>query len=477
MGHFWQSALKIPFFRVFREVPRCICGYGVVLAHSGVRLLGHTQGGHTMDQRLTPTNASEPTNTSETGLPGFMGLIGDDPAMHRVFELIRRVGPSTAPVLITGESGTGKELVAQALHDLSSRRHESLVPVHCGAIPEELLESELFGHVKGAFTGAVSARSGRFRLAHGGTIFLDEIGEMSARFQVKLLRVLEDGSFEPVGSTTSQRADVRVVAATHRDLHLETREGRFREDLLYRLDVVAIRLPPLRERRSDIPLIATHFLRRLHQAKGLPLFELSPDATAALMAHDWPGNVRELRNVLERAALLAERPGLLCATDLPAGLSGSPEVGAARSAAEIAAGGEAALGSWPWDFGPEGTDFYHELESFERRMIARALKLARGSKREAARLLQVNRTTLLEKLKRRGWGLDLAGDDDLAMQPSGSQVAVGVQPCPINPAPVAMPQGTQRGLSAAPWPELRRPPAAFLPVAGEAASFVQRAVG
>ncbi|HZR85050.1 MAG TPA: sigma-54 dependent transcriptional regulator [Candidatus Binatia bacterium] len=338
-------------------------------------------------------------------LPGFMGLVGEHPAMLRVFDLIRRVGPSTAPVLITGESGTGKELVARALHDISPRRADNLVPVHCGAIPEELLESELFGHVKGAFTGAITSRTGRFRLAHGGTIFLDEIGEMSPRFQVKLLRVLEDGTFESVGCATSQRVDARVLAATHRDLRSLAREGSFRSDLLYRLDVIPIHLVPLRERREDVPLLARHFLRRL-AAKGFPPFELAPDAAAALMTYDWPGNVRELRNVLERAVLLTESAGVLRADDLPAPLSRQPLL--APLGAPASAPGAAI---WPWDFGPEGTDFYLELETFERRMIGRALQIARGSKREAARLLQVNRTTLLEKLKRKGWDSeDLAGD-------------------------------------------------------------------
>ncbi len=346
---------------------------------------------------------------SDEPLPGFMGLFGQHESMRRIFEIMRRVGPSDVPVLVTGESGTGKELVARALHALSRRAPRNFVPVHCGAIPEELLESELFGHVKGAFTGAIQARTGRFQLAHQGTIFLDEIGEMSPRFQVKLLRVLEDGTFDPVGSATSRHADVRVVAATHRDLHAHARQGTFREDLLYRLDVVRIHLPALRERREDIPIIARHFLRQGASRAGRPgPIELTPSAIEALMAYDWPGNVRELRNVLERAVLLSDEPGVLRAADLPA------PIGVAVSLPPPAAS-TPALGQrpQPWDFGPEGTDFYSELEGFERRMIGRALQLAGGSKREAARLLQVNRTTLLEKLKRRGWqvskGEGLAG--------------------------------------------------------------------
>lgn len=332
--------------------------------------------------------------------PEDIGLVGTHPTMQRVFDLIRKVGPSQSAVLITGESGTGKELVARALHDLSTRASRNFVPVHCGAIPEELLESELFGHVKGAFTGALAARTGRFQLAHGGTIFLDEIGEMSPRFQVKLLRVLEDGSFEPVGATSTLHTDVRVVAATHRDLRTMAKEGDFREDLLYRLDVVEIHLPALRERREDIPLIAEHFLARLRETRGMPRFELAPETRRALMAYDWPGNVRELRNVLERAAVLAERPGILSVADLP-----EPIAAGAGAEAEIPPALTSTAFLSPWDFGSEGTDFYKEMEGFERRMIGRALQLAGGSKREAARLLQVNRTTLLEKLKRRGWEL------------------------------------------------------------------------
>jgi DNA-binding NtrC family response regulator len=383
---------------------------------------------------MRQSNEALDTRASEEEIPGFMGMVGSHPSMRRIFELIRRVGPSTAPVLITGESGTGKELVARALHLLSPRRSQNLVPVHCGAIPEELLESELFGHIKGAFTGAITSRTGRFRLAHNGTIFLDEIGEMSPRFQVKLLRVLEDGTFEPVGSTQTQTTDVRVVAATHRDLRAAAREGTFREDLLYRLDVVAIHLPPLRERREDIPQLAEHFLHKMHEEKGLPPCHLTPEAAEALQSHDWPGNVRELRNVLERAVLLCEEPGVLSRGDLPEPLAQGRSAGISPTASAQEGPGDA---SRPWDFGPEGANFYSELETFETRMISRALHLARGSKREAARLLQVNRTTLLEKLKRRGWEMDKAA---FALPPEGRIVGEGS------------------------WDALRRPQAEYAPL-------------
>jgi DNA-binding NtrC family response regulator len=317
--------------------------------------------------------------------------------MLKVFELIRRVGPANTAVLVTGESGTGKELVARALHELSPRKARSFVPVHCGAIPEELLESELFGHVRGAFTGALTARTGRFQLGNGGTIFLDEIGEMSQRFQVKLLRVLEDGTFEPVGSTTTLTTDVRMIAATHRDLRAMADQGTFRKDLLYRMDVLEIHLPPLRERREDIPLIAQHFLSRIEAANQRPGLILAEETVDILMRYEWPGNVRELRNVLERAALLGETPEQIRACDLPPAIVSAVQGGGGLGRETLS---EAAR---PWDFGLEGANFYTELEGFELRMIGRALQLAGGSKREAARLLQVNRTTLLEKLKRRGW--------------------------------------------------------------------------
>jgi transcriptional regulator with GAF, ATPase, and Fis domain len=367
---------------------------------------------------------------------GFMGIIGRHPAMRDIFETIRRIGPSTASVLITGESGTGKELVARALHELSSRRKQNLIAVHCGAIPEELLESELFGHVKGAFTGAIAHRVGRFSLAHGGTIFLDEVGEMSARFQVKLLRVLEDGAFEAVGSAATQHVDVRVIAATHRDLRDAVRDGTFREDLFYRMDVVSIHLPSLRDRREDIALIADHFLRRLHTHKGLPRCRLSEDAVGALTAYDWPGNVRELRNVLERAVLLGQPSGTIYASDLPP-LSAQPTRPAMHSDRPPLPF-RVPEQPQPWDFGPEGTDFYGELEAFERRMISRALSLAAGSKREAARLLHVNRTTLLEKLKRRGWQIGVQSSPREGFE----SLRAAIEPGPIDTRPICVPAAT-----------------------------------
>jgi DNA-binding NtrC family response regulator len=317
------------------------------------------------------------------------GLVGRHPSMLSIMEVIRRVASTDATVLITGESGTGKELVAEAIHRMSPRRRGRFVPVHCGAIPEELLESEMFGHEKGAFTGAITSRVGRFRLADEGTIFLDEIGEMSPKLQVKLLRVLEDGRVEPVGSVTTHQVNVRIIAATNRNLQDPVASCTFREDLYYRLRVVPIEMPPLRRRREDIPLLVRHFLHDLHTRKSLRQCNVSEDAMDALVQYPWPGNVRELKNVLEQMLVLGEGNGDITIRDLPAHLISS------RPA-------EASVGtSAPWDFGPRGIDFYREMEVIEDRIIAQALRLSAGNKKEAARLLRVNRTTLLEKLKRK----------------------------------------------------------------------------
>jgi DNA-binding NtrC family response regulator len=320
-------------------------------------------------------------------IPTFEGIIGAHPSMQAIFEVIRRVAPTDATVLITGESGTGKELVAAALHRLSSRGNGRFVPVHCGAIPEELLESEMFGHERGAFTGAVASRVGRFKLADGGTIFLDEIGEMSPKLQVKLLRVLEDGRFEPVGSVATQQVDVRIIAATNRSLEEAVANRQFREDLFYRLRVVPIEMPPLRQRREDIPLLVNGIVQQL-VTKGLPEVTITPGAMELLERYPWPGNVRELRNVLEQMVVLGNPEHVIDVQQLP------PHLLAAREMPDDGI-------SMPWQFGAAGIDFYREMEAIEDRIIAQALRLSGGNKKEAARLLRVNRTTLLEKLKRK----------------------------------------------------------------------------
>jgi DNA-binding NtrC family response regulator len=318
---------------------------------------------------------------------GFEGIVGRHPSMQAIFEVIRRVAPTDASVLITGESGTGKELVAQALHRLSGRAGGRFVPVHCGAIPEELLESEMFGHERGAFTGAVASRVGRFKLADAGTIFLDEIGDMQPKLQVKLLRVLEDGRFEPVGSVITQQVNVRIIAATNRSLEEAVAARQFREDLYYRLRVVPIDMPPLRARREDIPLLVETTLEQL-VAKGLPRFTVTPAALELLGRYSWPGNVREMRNLIEQLVVLGRPERVIDATDLP------PHLLAPRDLS-------GSVPSMPWQFGAAGIDFYREMEAIEDRIIAQALHLSGGNKKEAARLLRVNRTTLLEKLKRK----------------------------------------------------------------------------
>jgi len=264
-------------------------------------------------------------------LDGRVKIIGVSRALQDVFKIVGRVARSDAPVLVTGESGTGKELVAKAIHEYSPRRQQELIAINCGAIPENLLESELFGHEKGSFTGAIARRAGRFEQADGGTLFLDEIGDMPLSVQVKLLRVLQDGTFSRVGSNETLSADVRIVTATNKILSSEVAAGRFREDLYYRLNVVEIRLPPLRERAEDIPLLAEFFLQRITRKNGMARIRLSTEAIAALQNHHWPGNVRELENTIARACALASSTVLLPA-DIPLAAAPGSEKGGVQQA-------------------------------------------------------------------------------------------------------------------------------------------------
>jgi len=318
-------------------------------------------------------------------------LAGQSQAMQEVFRLIHKVAPTDSTVLILGESGTGKELVARAIHHHSPRRDFPLVPVNCGAIPSELLESELFGHEKGAFTGAVRTRVGRFELAQGGTIFLDEIGDMPPMLQVKILRVLQEHAFERVGGTRTIDVDIRILAATNQDLAALVAQGAFREDLFYRLNVVPIRVPPLRERRSDIPLLCEHFLERLAGQKGLERKQLSPEVMERLLRYSWPGNVRELENLLERMVVLAEGEEI-GPEYLPAKLL--------EPAAEALASGPAGVAA-P-ELPPQGLDLKATLEQMEQALIGQALRRSGGVKSRAAALLGLGRTTLLEKMKKMG---------------------------------------------------------------------------
>ena len=319
------------------------------------------------------------------GLPeeqprGISGLIGRSGRMLAVYKQIALAADSRATVLITGESGTGKELVARAIHVHGPRSHRPFVTVNCGAVTETLLESELFGHARGAFTGAVADKKGLFEQANGGTIFLDEVGDTSAAMQVKLLRALEDGSVRPVGGAQVVRVDVRVIAATNHNLEEEVREGRFREDLFYRLNIVAIALPPLRERREDIPLLVTHFLRVVRETSGHDV-RLTNDALDALLAYAWPGNVREIENTIERMALFC-RGGVIEASDLPEKIRQVPAHFESRLFADLPT-----------------------LDEIEKRYLHHVLESVGGNKKRAAEILGIDRRTLYRMAER--FGLDI----------------------------------------------------------------------
>lgn len=311
----------------------------------------------------------------------FENIIGISFPMQKVFEMIEKVADTNATVLITGESGVGKELVARAVHYNSSRKDSPLVVVNCGAIPETLLESELFGYEKGAFTGATGTRYGRFELAHGGSMFLDEIGDMSFNLQVKLLRVLQEKTFERVGGSKSINVDVRIIAATNRILDDLVKDGKFREDLYYRLNVVPIHLPPLRERRQDIPLLLNYFLERSNKINGAEIDGCSESAMSVLMNYSYPGNVRELQNLIERVVVLKKK-GVIDLEDLPDKIYLAEQQ--EQSHFEIEKG-------------------YDTLVSnFEKDLILQALQETNGVKSKAAQVLSLNRTTLIEKMKRLG---------------------------------------------------------------------------
>ena len=306
----------------------------------------------------------------------FDAIVGDSAALQGVFEVVKRAAPTKATVLLLGESGTGKELVAQAIHQESPRREQPFIKVSCAALSESLLESELFGHERGSFTGAVGRREGRFELADGGTLFLDEIGEIPASVQVKLLRALQQREFERVGGTETLKVDVRVVAATNRDLAAEVAAGRFREDLYYRLNVVAVTLPPLRTRKGDIPALVSHFTQKFDKAYDKSVRGLLPGTLNALLRYDWPGNVRELENVIERAVVLSGG-ALLSADELPPVLRG-PESGAARPGGMI----------------PGAT-----MRELEREAILRTLEVVDGSTTRAAEMLGISPRKIQYRLK------------------------------------------------------------------------------
>tara|TARA_Y100001935_G_scaffold255181_1_gene266957 strand:- start:2860 stop:4257 length:1398 start_codon:yes stop_codon:yes gene_type:complete len=315
----------------------------------------------------------------------FENIVGQSDQITNVLEVIEKVASSDSTVLITGESGTGKELIARAIHFNSQRMNNPFVPINCGAIPADLLESELFGHVKGSFTGAIANRTGRFEMADSGTLFLDEIGDMNPNLQVKILRVLQERCFEPVGSAKTVKSNVRVVAATNIDLEKAVAEGRFREDLYYRLNVIPVRVPSLRERKSDIPLLIHHFIEQFNRTRQRSLKGIAPEALQLLVNYAWPGNIRELENLVERLTIL-KGAGVVDVPDLPekyrqGSLSQNP------SELEI----------------PEnGLDFNSAVDAYENALILKALEKTGWNRNQAALLLKLNRTTLVEKIKKKG---------------------------------------------------------------------------
>jgi DNA-binding NtrC family response regulator len=314
-----------------------------------------------------------------------INMIGESPKMMALFELIEKVADSDSTVLILGESGTGKELVAQSIHELSTRKNKNFVPVNCGAIPDELLESELFGHVKGSFTGAVANRVGRFEMADRGTLFLDEIGDMKTSLQVKLLRVLQSRELEPVGATRSKKIDTRIIAATNQNLENLVEEKVFREDLFYRLSVIPIIIPPLRERKEDIPLLVENFIEKFSRDNRRSVQGFDREAMEALVAFDWPGNIRELENLVERMVILKGN-GTITLEDLPVKYRGN-------------SCNKPRVESVPLPI--DGICLSSAVEEFENRLIIQALEKTGGNKKEAATLLNLKRTTFIEKLKKK----------------------------------------------------------------------------
>lgn len=317
--------------------------------------------------------------------PGYLGC---DPKLTQIFSVLESVADTDCSVLITGETGTGKELIARALHLGSSRSDKPFITVNCAAIPEDLLESELFGHAKDSFFGASQARNGRFSQAEGGVIFLDEIGELPLNLQAMLLRTLQEGEITPLGEATSHRVDVRVIAASTKDLDEMTESGRFREDLLYRLNVIPVELPPLRERRGDVPLLVQHFIRRTNQRRSRSISGIENAALDALIAYDWPGNVRQLENAIERVVLLRSN-GEIRLDDIPIKIR-------EYHRSVISVKNRPLLPA-------DGIDLRDAVEQFENALILQALERTGWNKNRAASILQINRTTLVEKLKKKGW--------------------------------------------------------------------------
>lgn len=345
--------------------------------------------------------AAQSIITNNKKNPLLQSLVGNSSGIRIVRKLIEQVSNTEASVLVLGESGTGKEVVARTIHTLSSRANKPFIPINCGAIPGELLESELFGHEKGAFTGAITSRQGRFELADGGTLFLDEIGDMPLAMQVKLLRVLQERCFERVGANKSINVNVRIIAATHRNLEEAIRKGKFREDLFYRLNVFPIEMPPLRERREDVPLLFNELIARI-ESENRPVVRLLPDAMTVLSQYSWPGNVRELANLVERLTILYPK-GIVGKDDLPKKVRGECKpiyVGADTSGSER----EALLRTMDQEqvFNAEGIDLKEHLVKTELALISQALNESDWVVAHAASYLNMRRTTLVEKMRKYG---------------------------------------------------------------------------
>ena len=323
----------------------------------------------------------------------FKNVIGQSPSMKRIFRIVEKVAASETTIILNGETGTGKGLIARAIHECSPRRDKPFIQINCGATPEGLLESEFFGYRRGAFTGAVSDRPGKFELANGGTVFLDEIGDMSADLQVKVLRVLEEGEFERVGGHETIKVDARIITATHRDLEEEVQKGNFREDLFYRLYVIPIMLPSLRERKTDIPFLIAYFLDEFAQKNHKPVMQPAPEVIQALIGYPWYGNIRELRNLIERMVVLKDHT-VLTLEDLPE---------------KVRQGGETAGRGKGRPAPDEGISFQTAVSEFEKALIVNALEKSNWVKNRAAELLKIKRTTLVEKIKR--YRLEKSGGD------------------------------------------------------------------
>jgi len=328
--------------------------------------------------------------------PMKSSFVGESPAIQSIFQMIDKLAQTDSTVLITGETGTGKELVARAIHAASARRNGPLVAINCGAIPGDMLESELFGHVKGAFNGAMQSKPGRIEAAQGGTLFLDEVIDIPLPLQSKLLRVLQTKQYEPIGSTKTQEANVRIIAAGPSELEAAVRRKEFREDLYFRLNVVNVKIPALRDRKADIPVLAKYFVERFNGLAGHSMAAPEGKVMDALMAYDWPGNVRELENLMERLVILKSN-GSIELEDLPTKVF--------RKYAEEQSPGAGAVSEWDFPrmvLPQEGLDLKIIVAAFENHLIDQALSRTHGNKNKASELLQMNRTTLVEKLRRRG---------------------------------------------------------------------------